>query len=125
MAELTTWATIPHGVVFLYDPSMIVNVPDDTSAAPILHTENCVSIWTLPDDDGEVLLTLSDELADVDGTRVFEGVLETNGKRLAFNDSGVNSLLELAVSGALTRILLFTNDGVEPSSVTCVAYANP
>jgi hypothetical protein len=112
-------------VVFLYDPSMIVALPDDTSAAPILHTDSCVSIWTLPDHDGEVLLTLSDELADVDGTRVFEGVLETNGKRLAFNDSGVNSLLELAVSGALTRILLFTNDGVEPSSVTCVAYANP
>lgn len=124
MTRITKQATIPHGVVFLYDPSMIVDVPDDTSAAPVLYTDNCVSIWTLDEDYGEVLLTISDELADIQGSRVFDGVIETSGKLLAFSDSGANSLLELPVSETLTRISLFTNDGVNPNSVICLAHAS-
>lgn len=124
MTIMTKRTIIPHGVVFLYDPSMIVDVPEDTGAAPILYTDDCVSIWTLQEDDGKVLLTLSDEMENAHGHRVFEGVLKTDGKRLAFNDSGVNPLLELAVSGNWTKVSLFTNDSTQPNSVTCVAHAN-
>ena len=29
---------IPHGVVFIYDPTMIIDVPRDTAAAAVLST---------------------------------------------------------------------------------------
>ena len=43
MVKLTTRAAIPHGVVFIYDPTTCVDALDDTSAWPVLHTSNCVS----------------------------------------------------------------------------------
>lgn len=122
MTILTKRSIIPHGVVFLYDPTMIVDVPEDTSSAPILHTDNCVSIWTVQEDEGGVLLTLSCEVGDARGNPVFEGVIETEGGRLAFNDSGANSMLELAVSDNRTRVTLFTNDSVYPDAVTCLIH---
>ena len=123
MTRITKRTVIPHGVVFLYDPSMIVDVPQDTGAAPILRTGNCISIWTLGEYDGEVLLTLSDEMEDVHGRPAFESLMRTDGGQLAFNDSGVNPLLELEVSGKWTRVAIFTNDELYPDSVMCLVSA--
>lgn len=122
MTTLTMRSIIPHGVVFLYDPTMIVDVPEDTGSAPILYTNTCVSIWTVQEDDGEVLLTLSDDIADAYRRPVFEGIVETEGRRLAFNESGVNSILEIGVSGTLTKVSLFTNHSFYPDSVTCLIH---
>ena len=122
MTTVTKRSIIPHGVVFLYDPTMIVDVPEDTGSAPILHTDTCVSIWTVQEDEGEVLLTLSDDVPDAHGRLVFEGVMETEGRRLAFNESGVNPILELAVSGTRTKVTLFTNQSFYPDSVTCLIH---
>lgn len=124
MTIISKRAIIPHGVVFLYDPSMIVNVPNDTSEAPILYTDNCVSIWTLQEDDGEVMLTLADELTDVSGSKVFEGILKTDGRQIAFNDSAVDVLLNIIVSGRETTVSLFTNNSRYPDSVTAVVHTD-
>jgi hypothetical protein len=125
VTKLTKKMAVPHGVVFLYDPTMVVDVPEDTGAAPILHTDNCVSIWTLGEYEGAVSLTLSDEAVDACGDAVFEGFVETEGRRLAFNDSGVNPILDLAVPATRTRVTLFTSDPSYPDSVTCLVHADP
>jgi hypothetical protein len=88
---------------------MIIDVPDDTGSAPILHTASCISIWTIEEDVGEVCLTLADEKVVHHGQRVFEGMLETNGRRIAFNESGVRRILQLTVANTLTKISLFAN----------------
>jgi hypothetical protein len=124
VTTVTKRSIIPHGVVFLYDPTMIVDVPEDTGSAAILYTDTCVSIWTVQEDEGKVLLTLSDDSADAHGDPVFEGVMETEGRRLAFNESGVKPILELAVSGTRTKVTLFTNHGIHPDSVTCLIHAD-
>lgn len=124
MTMMTKQTIIPHGVVFLYDPSMIIDVPEDTGGASILHTDNCLSIWTVQEDDGPVLLTLSDEIENIHGHRAFDGFLRTDGKRLAFNDSGVNVLLELSTPGIRTKISVFTNDVRYPTSVTCLVRSS-
>ena len=119
MTKLTKMTPVPHGVIFLYDPTMIIDVPPDTSESAVLYTENCVTVWTIQETDGDVFLLLSDEEIDVSGQLVFDGTLTTDGRRLAFNDSSVNTIMELDVTSSRTRISIFTNDPQNPTAVAC------
>lgn len=122
MTTLKTRCIVPHGVVFLYDPTMIIDVPEDTGSAPILQTKNCISIWTIQDDEGEVFLTLSDDSMAVNESLVLEAILETEGKRLAFNDSGTSKILEIPVFDNNTRVEIFTNHDMYPNAVVCIVH---
>lgn len=114
-------STIPHGVVFLYDPTMIVDVPPDTSSAPLLATQNCVSIWTLGEYDGHVTLMLGSEEKAAEGRLIFDGFLDTHGRNLAFNDSGCDSLLSINVLNIKTRIRVYSDHPRFPTVVCCIA----
>jgi hypothetical protein len=120
VTRLTKKLAVPHGVAFLYDPTMlIVDVPEDTSAGPILHTDSCITIWTVGEYEGKALLTSCDETPDSCWDAVFDGILATEGRTVALLDSGCNPILELAVPENRTRVRIFTNDGSYPETVTC------
>jgi hypothetical protein len=112
---------VPHGVVFIYDPTMTnIAVPPDTGAGPILATSNCVSVWTLHEVDGETTITLTTAYDGDDCELVFRGVIETNGRRVAINDSSCEALLETQLSNSRPEIEIYANDPTTPTKLVCV-----
>lgn len=115
---------IPHGVIFIYDPKAIVDVPEDTSAAPVLWTKNCIALWVIRECEGNVAVSFSDEIGDKDCHLVFYGSLETPNGVIAFNNSSCESLMEISVPTVNTKVAIYTNDPRDPTKVTCVVAAN-
>jgi hypothetical protein len=114
---------IPHGVVFIYDPNAIIDVPEDTSAGPVLATKNCVSVWVVGEYEGDVELSFADKFENTECSLVFYGQLETPGKAIAFNSSGCDTLIKMSVPTIKTAISLYTNDARDPTRVVCVVDA--
>lgn len=113
---------VPHGVVFIYDPTMTnIAVPPDTGAAPLLATSTCVSVWTLHEVDGETTITLTSAYYGDDCELVFRGVIETNGRRVAINDSSGEALLDTRLSNSRPEIEIYANDPTTPTKLVCVA----
>jgi hypothetical protein len=121
-APVTT-GPIPHGVVFIYDPKAIIDVPEDTSAGPVLSTKNCVSIWTIGEYEGEVEISFADEIGDATCSLVFRGQLETPNKAIAFNNSSCEPLTEISLETVNTAVSIYTNDPRDPTKVVCVVTA--
>jgi len=112
---------VPHGVVFIYDPTMIVDVPPDTGAAAVLSTRNCVSLWAVHEVDGLTALVLADAYDGDDCKLVFEGTLATEGCKLAFNTSSCEPIIEADVAADRSKVTIYVNDGDAPSKIVCVA----
>jgi hypothetical protein len=109
----------PNGIVFLYDPTMIVDVPSDTGAGPILATKNCVSIWTIHEDDGQVEITISDD-DSVEGTHLrFSGEILTESGRVAFNDSRTNEIIGIDTGAERVFLRIYSDDPKYPETVFC------
>ena len=121
MSHTETSALIPHGVVFLYDPTAIIDVPADTGAAPVLATADCISLWTVHDVDAPTTLVLADKF-DGDGcSLIFEGSLITKGGKLAFNTSSCEPIIQVQVSAPVAHVAIWANDAECPSRIVCVA----
>jgi hypothetical protein len=119
--RIETESIIPHGVVFLYDPTTLqIDVPPDTGAAPVLATSDCISLWTLQEDDGPVTLVLGDAYEDTDCRLVYQGRIATKGHELAFHTSAFEPLLQLASTDDLTTVAIYTNGERDPSKLVCV-----
>lgn len=118
------WQTslaVPHGVVFIYDPTTTnIDVPPDTGAAPLLATSTCVSIWTLHEIDGEATITLTDAYNGDHCELVFRGVINANGRRLAINESSCKVLLETELSNSRPEIEIYASDPTTPTKLVCV-----
>lgn len=112
---------IPHGVVFLYDPTMIVDVPPDTGVSPVLSTSDCVSLWTVHEVDGPTTLVLTDSYHDHDCKLVFHGALAARGRKLAFNTSSCEPIIEVEFGSDAPEVTIYADDLKEPSKVVCVA----
>jgi len=100
---------------------MVVDVPPDTSAAAILSTRDCVSLWTLHDIDGLTTLVLTDVNDCDDCNLVFHGTLASEGRKLAFNNSAGEPIIEVKVAQDLLEVEIYANDPTEPSKIVCVA----
>jgi len=111
---------VPNGVVFLYDPSAIIDVPPDTGAGPVLATDDCVSLWTVHEVDGLARLVPTDTYEDYDCNLVFRGSIKTVGPKLAFNTSSCEPIIELDVAAEAAEVSIYSNDASEPSKVVCV-----
>lgn len=112
---------IPNGIVFLHDPTMIVGIPPDTSAAPVLATSDCVSLWTVHEVDGSATLVLG-EVYESDGCAlVFRGMLPTNGQKLAFTSSAGETIIEIDVDAQRVGVAIYADHTNEPSKLVCIA----
>lgn len=121
--RIETLREIRHGVVFLYDPSMLIDVPPDTGAGPVLFTANCISLWTTHEVDGPTSLVLTDRNADEDCNLVLQTTIETKGRRLAFNSSECDPIIEVGVLHSSTAVTIYANDSLYPSKLICVVAA--
>lgn len=120
MTKVTRLCSASNGIVFIYDPGMIIDVPPDTGKGPILTTNNCVSIWTIHEDDGQVELTIADEDVTDKYELRFSGKIEIAKARIAFNDSGVNELIGMPARVGFVRISVYTDDALYPEKVLCI-----
>jgi hypothetical protein len=114
-------APIPNGIVFLHDPTMIVDIPADTSAAPVLATSDCVSLWTIHEIDGSATLVLTEACDDDGCALVFQGTLPTEGGRLAFTSSAGETIVEIEVDAKRVDVAIYADDPNEPSKLVCTA----
>lgn len=117
--EVSATLHVPHSVVFLYDPALIVDVPDDTGAGPVLATSNCISLWTADEDSGPVTLVLTDMRQHDSYDRIFNGAIATSG-RLAFNRSDCTPIVEAAVPEGSIGLSIYADDQRYPSKLVCV-----
>ncbi len=120
MTSSTELFAAPHGLVFVYDPDAVIDVPEDTSEGPILGTETCISIWTVQAMDGKVRLTISDDPSDIRGTKRYSGLLRTQDRCVAINDAEVNEIVRLHVEADEVLVEVYTNDPASPSDVMCL-----
>lgn len=121
MSRTETTTLIPHGVVFLYDPTAIIDVPADTSAGPVLATADCVSLWTVLDIDGPTNLIITDRFDGIGCRLVFEGSVLAKGGKLAFNTSSCDPIIQVQLTGFVANVAIWANDAEWPSKLVCVA----
>jgi len=118
--KLEATLPIPHGVVFIYDPTALVTVPPDTSKGPVLATDDCLSLWTVHEIDGSTTLVLTDSHESGSDEVVFKGSLRAPGRRLAFNTSSCEPIIEAELDGDTVQVVVYANDANEPSKLVCL-----
>jgi hypothetical protein len=114
-------APIPNGIVFLHDPTMVVDIPADTSAAPVLATSDCVSLWTVHEVDGSATLVLAEAYQGDGCALVFQGTLPTKGGKLAFTSSAGETIVEIQLDAKRVDVAIYADDTNEPSRLVCTA----
>ncbi len=112
--------SVPHGIVFVYDPTMVIDIPHDTGAAPVLATTNCVSVWTQHEDEGVVQLVIASSFEDNDCLLVYEGTIISGGRKLAINTSDCVAVIEVDVLTDATALMIYANDAWFPTRIICV-----
>ncbi|QNQ08268.1 hypothetical protein [Sphingomonas alpina] len=109
--------SVPNGIVFIYDPNMIIDVPPDTGAGPILYTENCISVWTAHEDDEQVELSISSESEYIKEEIRFSGYIKSDSGKISFNDSNVREIISIDAIKGINKIKVFSNDSFYPTKI--------
>lgn len=109
--------SVPHGVLFVSDPSERVSIPPDTSAAVVTSTPDCVAVWALSEVDGETVIELAEKIEKPTGHLVFDGQIGAPGKKVAVSDSGGAVLLEQPVSSTRPKITIWVSNLENPDHV--------
>lgn len=115
--------SVPHGIVFVLDPSnREVVIPAYVDGEVISSNPTCVSVATVPEVDGDLTLRLGKSATPADKSIlvVFEGLIETPGKRLAIGTPDIDAVLETDVPDVLTYIVIQVDDPKSPNLV-CVS----
>jgi hypothetical protein len=115
--------SVPHGIVFVLDPAnKSTVVPPHDPASATASNETCVSIKTVPEVDGEVLIKLGRPLNDADArgcTQVFRGVISTPSGKLAIVTSAYEKVLMVDVPTKVTPITVSVDEPSSPG-IVCV-----
>lgn len=115
---------VPNAILFVLDPTnKDAIVPDYVHGECAASTSSCISVATIPDVDGEVILRLcspADAPVTTTGELAFEGTVETPGHVLAVGSSEVDRILDITVPSASTRITIRVDNLDSPVEVTVV-----
>ena len=113
---------VPNAILFVLDPgNKDVSVPEYSPDEATAANATCVSIRTLAEVDGDVLVRIEHPRTawtSNPAMRVFDGKIETPGKIIAIVTSLFERILETHVQGCMTRISSSVNDPDAPSVVT-------
>jgi hypothetical protein len=97
-------------------------IPSEIKAL-VSATPSCVAVGTLCEIDGETTISLSDEGVPpgFGPTPVFDGVLQTDSKKLSVCNVLLEVLLEIDVPSKRTRLQIWANDTTsEPDSIAII-----
>jgi len=118
MSVVETSVAPPNSIVFVVDPTHVSVVPEDTGVALVTATDSCVAIGTREQASGETRIRLETASGDLEGSVVFQGLLETPGRKVAVETSELDRLVAIDVENASTHIKVWVDDDSEPSSIT-------
>lgn len=121
-AMMEATISVPHGIVFVLDPSNRgVVIPAYVDGEVISSNPTCVSVATVPEVDGDLTLRLGKSVTPTNKSIlvVFDGLIETPGKRLAIGTPDIDVVLEIDVSEVLTYVVIQVDDPKSPKLV-CV-----
>jgi hypothetical protein len=121
---LTTDIAPPNSLLLIMDRS-IGEIPERMAGGLIALTPTCVAIGTLSEHDGSTRVILDDGSGPpAHGSPMFDGVMDTPGRKVAVCSVLDEVVLELAVAGERTRVRIWANDQVEPSEIYILASAH-
>lgn len=111
--------TPPNAIVFAYDPtSKKADTPEYVAGNTVNSNEDCISIATQAEIDGEVTIFLStDQNPPPELHRVFHGSLRLPGKRIVVGTAHLETLLELEVGRERVELGVWVDDAENPASI--------
>jgi hypothetical protein len=114
--------SVPNGIVFVLDPSNRgIVIPAYVDGELISSNTTCVSVATIPEVDGDLTLRLGEPLSPSEKSGchvVFDGSIETPGKRLAIGTPDIDAVLEIDVPEIQTHIVVQVNNTESPNLVS-------
>lgn len=120
---------VPNAILFVLDPTNeAAVVPEYMPGEAAAATPSCVSIATIVDVDGDVIVGLCAPLDDVTFStpvQVFAGSVETPRRVLAVVTSEFDRVLEIATPSTATRIIVKVDDVQSPTKVSIEIKAAP
>lgn len=124
---MDTTLEIPHAIIFVMDnDSKDLLIPEYIKGQLTAANGACLSIGTQADVDGDVHITLSDELSQdkvAQCSKVFEGKITTPDKKLSVCLSDGTVILEQKVKNPDTNIEVWANDDYAPDKILIKAYS--
>ena len=112
---------VPNAIVFLLDPSnKEAIIPAYIPGKPTSFNPTCISIVTLADVDGDATFYLAQPLTAAEKSgymEVYDGSLDTPGRKLAIVTSQLDVILESTVPGHITRVRVSVNEADAPSVI--------
>jgi hypothetical protein len=122
MKQLVT--TSPPNSILLVMSSKSGEAPETFSGNVVSHTESCVAIQTLCEIDGETLLLLTDDIAEIFPSMhnlLFEGEIAFADHEISVVNSHNEVILSQKMSGQKARIQVWANEIREPNQIGVVA----
>jgi hypothetical protein len=111
---------VPHGVLFIYDHSEKIIVPEDTSSGQVLSTNNCISVWTVGEYDGKVEIILSSGEYQSSQKCIFSGKIANIGKMISINRSDASVICQIDAYEAESNVTIYANDFPYSKLIHCV-----
>jgi hypothetical protein len=108
---------LPHPVIFIVDPTQDSEIPPDVSVAVVTTTPTCVTVWAISEADDPVTIRLGPQMEKAVGTVVFDGTLQTPGRKIEVQDSGLDAILETDVPNDVTRLTIWVNNPEWPDLI--------
>ena len=112
----------PNAILFVFDPSHgDVRVPEYIEGRLTAGNETCVSVGTRAEVDGETVVSLGRRRDAGDLTKlekVFEGRVETPGRKIAVVTSEFQPILHLAVPDSAAKISIWVDDNRNPGRIS-------
>ena len=115
----------PNAILFVFDPdNRGVRIPEYIDGRLVAANNSCVSVGTRADVDGDVTIVLESTFsADlVTGLqRVFSGVMDAPGHRVAIVTSDARTILDQLVSSHRPELEVWADDLRNPARIVVVA----
>jgi hypothetical protein len=114
----TIKVALPHSLLFIMDSSG-GTIPKPIGEGIVASTDSCIAVGCTPDMDGETETVLGTMAEVIPGLHLlFEGFLNTPTRRLIFQTSHNETLIEMPTPNQNTRIRVWANHEIQPDKVT-------
>jgi hypothetical protein len=115
--KIQVQVSLEYGILFLYDPYNEPEIPLDTGAAPITHTDTCVCFQVRAYVDGDAEVTISDQPLSSLLVPTFVGQISAPSQCISLVDVSTNyyCLLKLVNIFAKVKIWSVIDQGIEKS----------
>lgn len=96
-----------------------IQVPLDHDDLGIVATDQCINVGALPWNEGETTITLGwfDDLPARTDAPSFDSMVDTPEYRVVLSDANMPEILSMNVTGARTRVRIWTNRRLCPDEV--------